>query len=53
MRNRDLLIIVAVLLAAVVGFLVYDASQKSPGEQLADDFNEMTEEVADEIDDNM
>lgn len=53
MKNRDLLIIIAVLLAAVVGFLAYDAAQQSPGEQIADDFNEMTEEVSDEIDDNM
>lgn len=54
MNNRNLLIIIAVILVGILGlaFVNYQESQKGPMEKMGDSVNEVVEEVGDEIDDN-
>lgn len=51
MSNKGLLIIVIIILVGIFSVLILDANQ-SPGDQIADGFGEVTEEIGDEIDDN-
>ncbi len=51
MSNKGLLIIVILLLLAVFTMVFMRSNEESPGEQIANDFGEMTEEIGDEIDD--
>lgn len=50
--KKGLLIIIAVILVGILGVVIVDANQKSPGEQIADDIGKFTEEIGDEVDDN-
>ncbi len=53
MQNTNtLLIFIFVALVGIFGFMVYEANQDSPAEQMADSFGEVTEEIGDEIDDS-
>ncbi len=54
MNNRSLLIVIALILAGILGVMVvqYQERQKSPIEQIGDSVGEAVEEIGDEIDDN-
>lgn len=52
MGQRTLLTIIAIALFGILVVLIVEANEKTPGEQMADSFSEVTEEISDEIDDN-
>ncbi len=54
MNNKVLLVVIAVVLIGILGFMFmnYQESQKGPAEKIGDGVSEMVEEVGDEIDDN-
>tara|TARA_B100001146_G_C15934928_1_gene328805 strand:+ start:97 stop:267 length:171 start_codon:yes stop_codon:yes gene_type:complete len=49
--TKILLTILVVAVIGILGLMIYQSQQKSPAQQMADDFGEVTEEIGDEIDD--
>ena len=53
MQNTNMILIfIFVALLGVFGFMIYEANQDSPTENIAESFSEATEEIGDEIDDS-
>lgn len=52
MSQRNLLIVVVVLLAGIFAVMLVQSERRSPGERLADNISEVIEEAGDEIDDH-
>lgn len=46
-NNSGLLVIIAVVLIAILGVVVYKANEKSPGEKIADSVSETVEDIGD------
>jgi len=54
MNRNTLLIVIAVALVGILGFMVinYQEKSQSPGEKISSGLSEATEEIKDEIDDH-
>lgn len=52
MNNKGLLIIVIVILLGILAIVFMQINDETPGDQIANDIGEVTEEIGDEIDDN-
>lgn len=52
MQNKKLLIAIVVVLLAILGVVAaqYYEEQKSPGEKISEGFNDLVDDVGDEID---
>jgi hypothetical protein len=46
-NNSGLLVIIAVVLIAILGIVAYKATEKTPGEQMADSVSETMEDIGD------
>lgn len=49
MNNSGLLTIIAVVLIAILGVVVYKATEKSPSEKVADSVSETVEDIGDAV----
>lgn len=45
--NKGLLTVIAVVLIAILGVVVYQATEKSPGEQVADSVSDTMDDIGD------
>lgn len=52
MNQKTLLTIIAVVLIGIFAVMVMEANKESPSERMAESFENVTDEIADEIDDN-
>jgi len=49
MKSRDLLVLIAVILVAILGVVAYESFQPTPAEQVADDVGDVSEQIEDQI----
>lgn len=51
MNQKTILTLIAVVLIAILAVLVIESREKTPSEKVADSVEEVTNEIADEVDD--
>lgn len=49
MNNNGLLTVIAVVLIAILGVFVYEATKKTPGEQVADSVADTVDDIGESV----